>query len=128
MRISDWSSDVCSSDLWRRVRRRRGALGGPDVALLPERLQVPEPPRRALRRGRVARGIDDPGLAGQLRGPRALLRPLRVGRRGLRAGRQRAGSDPRGRKPLRRAPTAWLSAPAARHPPPRIAPPPTPPP
>src|SRR3546814_6348731 len=31
MRISDWSSDVCSSDLWRRRRRRdtnaRGAAG-----------------------------------------------------------------------------------------------------
>src|SRR3546814_5270370 len=24
MRISDWSSDVCSSDLWRRTTRRQG--------------------------------------------------------------------------------------------------------
>src|SRR3546814_2052919 len=28
MRISDWSSDVCSSDLFCRLRRRRGGRGG----------------------------------------------------------------------------------------------------
>src|SRR3546814_15378255 len=35
MRISDWSSDVCSSDLLRRVGRRGGeaVAGGGEVAL-----------------------------------------------------------------------------------------------
>src|SRR3546814_4993420 len=32
MRISDWSSDVCSSDLSRPVRRGRTAAGGADRA------------------------------------------------------------------------------------------------
>src|SRR3546814_18939698 len=32
MRISDWSSDVCSSDLDRRTRTRRVAIGEPRTA------------------------------------------------------------------------------------------------
>src|SRR3546814_7350905 len=40
MRISDWSSDVCSSDL-----RQRGAIGAPDRTPLPRELPIHEPLR-----------------------------------------------------------------------------------
>src|SRR3546814_1408044 len=70
MRISDWSSDVCSSDLV-------GALRGQRLAIVAE--AVRGEPRFGLHRGRVGharppgsalaiagdRGIDDPGIAGR---------------------------------------------------------------
>src|SRR3546814_3362271 len=34
VRISDWSSDVCSSDLRLRARNRAGAQGSPDACLI----------------------------------------------------------------------------------------------
>src|SRR3546814_3468328 len=70
MRISDWSSDVCSSVLV-------GALRGRRLAIVAE--AVRGEPRFGLHRGRVGharppgsalaiagdRGIDDPGIAGR---------------------------------------------------------------
>src|SRR3546814_3375005 len=51
MRISDWSSDVCSSDLL----RRQGALSGPDE-FDPRQIDHPFPARPARRRGGFCAG------------------------------------------------------------------------
>src|SRR3546814_17645884 len=59
MRISDWSSDVCSSDLGTEHRLVPGAGGAGDDAAAGR--------RAARRRRRAGRGLPDRGLAGALR-------------------------------------------------------------
>src|SRR3546814_7360922 len=56
MRISDWSSDVCSSDLReQRERRRRGAGGGTEGAQAP---RLPRDPRRGGGAAAEGEGVD----------------------------------------------------------------------
>src|SRR3546814_16595080 len=57
MRISDWSSDVCSSDLPRSARARRGGAvsGVPISGRNPRRVERPVPPRGAQRAAQGAR-------------------------------------------------------------------------
>src|SRR3546814_13072133 len=64
MRISDWSSDVCSSDLAPpdfaepRIGGERAAIGGDAVVLPPDRLQhmaIAHPPLRMI--GEAARQL-----------------------------------------------------------------------
>src|SRR3546814_10120056 len=65
MRISDWSSDVCSSDLEPGVERHIDAAGGGGatrVAGQPVRYRVPDG-----RDGVVQRRLDGPDRAGRLR-------------------------------------------------------------
>src|SRR3546814_5279946 len=57
MRISDWSSDVCSSDLTGEEVGRRGFAGGVAAAALGE--EGRERLRRALRRGGGRGGFDN---------------------------------------------------------------------
>src|SRR3546814_3994285 len=59
MRISDWSSDVCSSDLWSCHRRRAAAPQAPEEVrpVQAEALPVPEealPAREEVRRAPAA--------------------------------------------------------------------------
>src|SRR3546814_4360916 len=60
MRISDWSSDVCSSDLHLGHRARR--YEGADVAGLPQGLREERQGRAAAVRLRQLRPLDRPGL------------------------------------------------------------------
>src|SRR3546814_9497166 len=61
MRISDWSSDVCSSDLFARLALRPGAGGraGPMPVLLPRQAA------RILARGQLRARIDKAGERGR---------------------------------------------------------------
>src|SRR3546814_6964557 len=57
MRISDWSSDACSSDL-PQERRRRCPIGGATIRLIIGREPVADAGGRVLERHRLARGCD----------------------------------------------------------------------
>src|SRR3546814_1524913 len=84
MRISDWSSDVCSSDLYYEQRRQfalRDAGGELDIDLLPVVEGAQRLPRRTTAADRVAEaqvlqrqpGIDRRGGPGRLDRPRTRL-------------------------------------------------------
>src|SRR3546814_10689005 len=69
MRISDWSSDVCSSDL--AVRQRRLARSGIALAPLPRAVEAQHEegqPARAdpLQRGQPVRDLFEPGAEAPL--------------------------------------------------------------
>src|SRR3546814_19430220 len=71
MRISDWSSDVCSSDLLHHPRDLAMSLGAaPDMALAPHRMLAQLMNRVVIVAGdlvgqRQCGGIEDPGLGAE---------------------------------------------------------------
>src|SRR3546814_5292005 len=70
MRISDWSSDVCSSDLYRRKRYGCGGVGG----WRRERRRDPEHQPRERRRHQVRQAAREQRLQAELGDHRALVR------------------------------------------------------
>ena len=97
-----------------RGRRRFGnALERPHLALDRHGIQGALHVRGALRQEFHPRRHDDPGLGHHLRRARAVLRQVRIHRRGVGQGRQHQGPDPGGRQPVRGAAGARLRAAAA---------------
>src|SRR3546814_19233527 len=62
MRISDWSSDVCSSDL-SEIPTRRGAVDGDIAAIHRAVLAVAAEIEGGIDAGRLAHGVEIPGQA-----------------------------------------------------------------
>src|SRR3546814_16979549 len=79
MRISDWSSDVCSSDLYRRKRYGCGGVGG----WRRERRRDPEHQPRERRRHQVRQAAREQRLQAELGDHRALVRGEPAGHRHL---------------------------------------------
>src|SRR3546814_16321272 len=105
MRISDWSSDVCSSDLLWARRRRGTGVGGPYADASGDARMGRAGARRKLARrkprGRVDGGGDDyRGFSGALNGRSTVIAS---GAKQSRAVYARAGFPRRIRPPLGRA-------------------------
>src|SRR3546814_1830729 len=99
MRISDWSSDVCSSDLFRTPLHLQGRPPQAPARLLPDR---PAGLGLAHGRGPVRQPAGrDPATAGA---------GARVGGAAVRAQRPTPGADPRGRNPRSEEHTSELQS------------------
>src|SRR3546814_14567719 len=107
MRISDWSSDVCSSDLRKRARRSRGALAGVVAAAVAARRTMARDARGdgAYRPRRSAQPAAGPREQGMARGAAGAFRgrseERRVGKECVSTGRCRGWPYPLKKKKYR---------------------------